>query len=165
MRRRSRSAFPVRPQYASTELTRNPNFHRPLGSRADCIQVVVGFRARRHYKALLRTRYGRKAAYEGAGKRSTCGSYCRCALNSCVLCSTWILGSVGIGWSELVGTAPPDSASRCSCLVPRCGILPTLLSQDLHEARPASLVLFWTAVAVLILVTLFPQVIASLIAG
>ena len=88
------------------------------------------------------------------------------ALSTLACCLPWgFLGAVGLAslsvWAREYSLWLLVASIALLCI----GAVQLYFRKSCAKRNTASLVLFWTAVVVVILVTLFPQLIASLLAG
>src|SRR6266852_2134729 len=102
--------------------------------RVGCTWVATGCRQKKRSKAPFLPRRTKREGDDGTRKRCSSRSHLGSGFDARLLCA------FGVSWSL--------GAGKCQCL----------------GAAAPNLAVFWSAVAVVILVIVFPQVIASLIA-
>ena len=159
-------AFPALPQYASMVRTQNQVGSNPLDLLAGCTRVVAGCHQKKHYNAPFLRQRTTSEAYEGVRKGSACRSHCCRPFNPCLLCAAGIPRRSGTGKHECLGATLRLWLLAASVALLCLGFVQLYFKKSACNRRSTvSLVLFWIAVAVVVLVILFPQVIASVVAG
>jgi len=138
----------------------------PSDLLAGCTRVVAGCPQRKYYKAPFLRQRTKSEAYEGVGKGSACRSHCCRPFDPCLLCTTGIPRRSWTSKHECLGATTTTVAARgvgCALVLWLCATL--FQKVCVRQTKYGEFGSFLDAVAVVVLVILFPQIIAGVIAG